>query len=112
MLHQSNTDWGKAREAFESASVFYPDADAGRQAEAFYAVGFVLQKQDRHEDAIKRFDQALQRDNRQGKAHYARALSLMHLKKRDEAVAALKQASSSEGNAGVKAREALQMLGE
>lgn len=112
MLREPNVDLMTVRDAFEGATLFYPNSNVDRQAASFYAVGYVLQKQGRHEDAVKRFNEALRLDSAHHAAQYARGLSLLHLQKREEAVASIREASRADGDAGRKAREAMAMLGE
>jgi S1-C subfamily serine protease len=110
-LKLSPPDLDAARNAFYQASLAYPNSNAGDQAKSMYATGYVMQRQEKHEDAIARFDAALKLDASLGRAHYARAWSLLKLDKREEAIESLRKATTAEGDDGRKAREAMEKLG-
>jgi len=107
LLRLTPVDWEAARHAFESAAVFYPDENSVQLAEAFYALGYVLQQQGRHDEAVKRFDAALGRDAGHDRARYARAASLVKLDRTMEALAEFRALAKGDGDEARKARAAL-----
>jgi tetratricopeptide (TPR) repeat protein len=60
-------------------------------AEVHFNRGFLLQELNNHEAALEAFDRALARNPDHDRALYGKALSLITLKRKDEAVAPLEQ---------------------
>ena len=56
---------------------------------AWFNLGFLLQKQDEHLQALDAFDKAILQDEKLDRGHYGRALSLIALNRHEEAKAAL-----------------------
>lgn len=66
------------------------DVDPG-YAPAWFNLGFLIQKRNDHEEALRCFDQAIRFHEKMDRAHYGRALSLIALNRPEEAKAALER---------------------
>jgi len=62
-----------------------------KYAHGWFNLGFMIQKREAHEEALKCFDQAVRHDEKLDRAHYGRALSLIALDRPEEAKAALQR---------------------
>ena len=60
-------------------------------ASAWFNLGFMLQKREEHEEALRCFDCAIRFEEKMDRAHYGRALSLIALDRPEEAKAALQR---------------------
>ncbi len=60
-------------------------------AAAWFNLGFLIQKREDHEEALRCFDMAIRFSEKMDRAHYGRALSLIALSRPEEANAALQR---------------------
>ncbi len=60
-------------------------------APAWFNLGFLIQKREDHEEALRCFDMAVRFDDKMDRAHYGRALSLIALNRPEEAKASLQK---------------------
>lgn len=60
-------------------------------APAWFNLGFLIQKRNDHEEALRCFDKAIRFQEKMDRAHYGRALSLIALDRPEEAKAALER---------------------
>lgn len=60
-------------------------------AAAWFNLGFLIQKREDHEEALRCFDMAIRFSEKMDRAHYGRALSLIALNRSEEAKAALQR---------------------
>ena len=60
-------------------------------AAAWFNLGFLIQKREDHEEALRCFDMAIRFSEKMDRAHYGRALSLIALNRPEEAKAALQR---------------------
>ncbi len=60
-------------------------------APAWFNLGFLIQKREDHEEALRCFDMAIRFQENMDRAHYGRALSLIALNRPEEAKAALQR---------------------
>jgi tetratricopeptide (TPR) repeat protein len=58
---------------------------------AWFNLGFLIQKREDHEEALRCFDMAVRFDEKMDRAHYGRALSLIALNRPEEAKASLQR---------------------
>ncbi|MEN9772414.1 MAG: hypothetical protein RJA58_1057 [Pseudomonadota bacterium] len=58
---------------------------------AWFNLGFLIQKREDHEEALRCFDMAIRFHDKMDRAHYGRALSLIALNRPEEAKAALER---------------------
>jgi tetratricopeptide (TPR) repeat protein len=66
------------------------ESDPG-YAPAWFNLGFLIQKREDHEEALRCFDMALRFEEKMDRAHYGRALSLIALNRPEEAKASLQR---------------------
>lgn len=62
-----------------------------KQSDTWFNLGFLIQEQGRHAEALEAFARCLELDEKNDRAWYGQALSLIKLEKFDEAVKALKR---------------------
>lgn len=85
-LHAEAGDHARAIESFERVVAMKPD-----DADSWFNLAYLFQQADRHADAIKAFDRAIAVNERHDRAWYGKALSLVALKRDDEAIAPLRK---------------------
>ncbi len=66
------------------------EAEPGYAA-SWFNLGFLIQKREDHEEALRCFDMAVRFDEKMDRAHYGRALSLIALNRPEEAKASLQR---------------------
>jgi len=76
MLHAERGEYAQAIEAFERVCLLTPDAAAPH-----FNIAFLLQRTGRHDEAIRRFERALEADPSLERARRGLAVSCAHLEK-------------------------------
>jgi tetratricopeptide (TPR) repeat protein len=85
-LHAEAGDHKRAIEAFERVVAMKPD-----DADSWFNLGFLRQEAAQHADAIDAFERAIKVNERHDRAWYGKALSLVALKRDDDAIAPLRK---------------------